>query len=74
MDSYYEVDTIIFSKKFKLKRRSSSKQKDDRKMIFPKYLRNLQDILRTEEYNLLVLKKSNKMIFSLAWNTKFIEY
>ena len=44
-------------------------------MKFPLYLRNLHDILRTEKYDVSVLKKKkNKMIFFLAWNNMFTEY
>ena len=47
-------------------------------MIFPSYLRNLHDILRTEGDDVSVFKKkqkkNNKMIFSLAKNTMLTEY
>ena len=40
------------------KRRPFSTQEVGRKMIFPWYLRNFHGLLRTEKYNLSVLKKS----------------
>ena len=44
-------------------------------MIFRSYLRNLlfyYDILRNEKDDISVVKKNDKMIFSLAWNVMFI--
>ena len=43
-------------------------------MIFRSYLRNLicyYDILRNEKDDISVVKKNDKMIFSLAWNVMF---
>ena len=51
-----------------------------RKIIVPKYLRNLHDILRTEKDDLSVKKtkqkqtKNSKMIFYLAQNTMLTGY
>ena len=43
-------------------------------MIFPHGLQNLYDLLKTEKDDLSVLKKNNKMMFSLAWNNLFTVY
>ena len=40
------------------KRRSFSTQEAGRNMIFPKYLRNLHDILRNKKDDISVLKKT----------------
>ena len=53
---------------------SFSTQEIGRKMIFFYYLRNLHDVIRNEKDDLSVLKKGDKITFSLVSNAMLTGY